>query len=365
VENLLKLTEFPFSYSLLGIFVLLGGQHIDLSNISYIQFAPLLVLIGFLATTLSITDPFGRLLRLIGRYFAPISFTSETLGVESQTVVEMSKRVPWRAKIMRFFEKIIRPFQSSIQILAAPSIGSITISGLLDLGFDSPEEFFRENLKNVREEIALRRKALQKRPIHREGILTLKESSVEEAELKDISTEPVEVQKQKLEELKKKEHDIISAIHYGDLLKEQKRVVETRWISQEIDKIVAMFYFVTIMLIFFWALFNSSFSNQFLEVIKPIFGSQSVDDVALIMKALPLIAIVGITLAILFSVKALLDKVRTISIYFLAIDKGIGKDDSYVKSVEDSVSNKDLGFSKILVRTAIEKNRRKKWDNSL
>ena len=86
-DNLLMLTEFPFSYSLLVIIVLLGGQQFDLENISYARFAPLLILLGLLATTLSITDPFGRILRFIGRHFTPTNLGLESLGSHSQTGV--------------------------------------------------------------------------------------------------------------------------------------------------------------------------------------------------------------------------------------------------------------------------------------
>jgi hypothetical protein len=63
-EKLLKLSEFPFSYSLIGIIVFaLRGKPIDLEHLPFAEVAPFIILLGFLATTLTITDPFGRLLR--------------------------------------------------------------------------------------------------------------------------------------------------------------------------------------------------------------------------------------------------------------------------------------------------------------
>jgi hypothetical protein len=64
-QNLLKLTEFPFSYSLLGMIALIFGHGINLENPSFTEVGPLLILMGFVATTLSICDPIGALQRWI------------------------------------------------------------------------------------------------------------------------------------------------------------------------------------------------------------------------------------------------------------------------------------------------------------
>jgi hypothetical protein len=69
-QNLLKLTEFPFSYSLIGLLALISGQGINPEQLSFAQVGPLLILMGFVATTLSIVDPVGVFQRKIieGRY---------------------------------------------------------------------------------------------------------------------------------------------------------------------------------------------------------------------------------------------------------------------------------------------------------
>ena len=63
-DNLLKLTEFPFSYSFIGLLALIFGEGLNLGEISLDKLAPLLLLMGFVATTLSITDPIGALQNL-------------------------------------------------------------------------------------------------------------------------------------------------------------------------------------------------------------------------------------------------------------------------------------------------------------
>jgi len=61
-DNLLKLTEFPFSYSLISLLTLISlGE--GLLDQPPERLAPLLILMGFVATTLSMTDPIGVLLK--------------------------------------------------------------------------------------------------------------------------------------------------------------------------------------------------------------------------------------------------------------------------------------------------------------
>ena len=64
-QNLLKLTEFPFSYSLIGLISIIAGQGPNLEDLSFAKIGPLLILMGFFATTLSICDPIGALQRLL------------------------------------------------------------------------------------------------------------------------------------------------------------------------------------------------------------------------------------------------------------------------------------------------------------
>jgi hypothetical protein len=63
-DTLLKLTEFPFSYSLIGLLALIFGNGLNLEEGSLDKLGPLLILMGFIATTLSITDPIGALQKL-------------------------------------------------------------------------------------------------------------------------------------------------------------------------------------------------------------------------------------------------------------------------------------------------------------
>jgi hypothetical protein len=55
-DNLLKLTEFPFSYSFLGLLAVIFGEGVSFGDEAFLnKLGPLLILIGFVATALSIT----------------------------------------------------------------------------------------------------------------------------------------------------------------------------------------------------------------------------------------------------------------------------------------------------------------------
>jgi hypothetical protein len=76
-QNLLKLTDFPFSYSLLTLIAQISGHEIT---------APLLLLMGFFATTLSICDPIGHIQRPIikGRKLPEFKMLEASIYFENQ-----------------------------------------------------------------------------------------------------------------------------------------------------------------------------------------------------------------------------------------------------------------------------------------
>jgi hypothetical protein len=66
-SNLVKLTDYPFLYSLVTIYLAASGQPLHYKNLDLGSFIPLIGLIGVFATTLSIVDPLGNILRFIIR----------------------------------------------------------------------------------------------------------------------------------------------------------------------------------------------------------------------------------------------------------------------------------------------------------
>lgn len=63
VDNLLKLTDYPFAFSLTGLIFSIIGQESVWLNPSLNVVLPFITLAGLLGTSISITDPFGTLLR--------------------------------------------------------------------------------------------------------------------------------------------------------------------------------------------------------------------------------------------------------------------------------------------------------------
>jgi hypothetical protein len=64
VDNLLKLTEFPFSYSFISLLTFMIFGESILEDATLEKIGPFLILMGFVGTTLSITDPIGRIQKI-------------------------------------------------------------------------------------------------------------------------------------------------------------------------------------------------------------------------------------------------------------------------------------------------------------
>lgn len=61
VTNLVKLTDYPFIYSLSGLYLLATRGHtVDLSTIG-----PVMVIVGVIGTALTVIDPFGQLIKFL------------------------------------------------------------------------------------------------------------------------------------------------------------------------------------------------------------------------------------------------------------------------------------------------------------
>lgn len=68
-ENLIKLTEYSFAYSLIGLLTIFyTHKKMDLIDTDITIVWPIIVIIGILGTALSIIDPFGNLIRFILRF---------------------------------------------------------------------------------------------------------------------------------------------------------------------------------------------------------------------------------------------------------------------------------------------------------
>jgi hypothetical protein len=68
VSNLLKLTDYPFAYSLAGLILFINGHGASFFKAE--SYGPLFLIMGIVGTSLAITDPLGRLIQFILNVFA-------------------------------------------------------------------------------------------------------------------------------------------------------------------------------------------------------------------------------------------------------------------------------------------------------
>jgi hypothetical protein len=230
--NLLKLTEFPFSYSFIGLLALIYGQGINPQNLSYANIGPLLILVSFLATTLSICDPMGGIQRYIIRGKNYSNFFDKHKQEDIPYVSKHDKLFKYyKYFYQKFYGVPIGKGQDAIShIVHAKIFGRkiIRIFGpcYITAIYRSPEDFKKQN----------------------GGWINWPEKDTENASLgKDVSD-----------------------VFY--LLQGLKRqVVKTKWITAEVDKVTALIYFMVIISLFIVAIhvyagFLSKFSSFFADV---------------------------------------------------------------------------------------------------
>jgi hypothetical protein len=227
-QNLLKLTEFPFSYSLIGLLALIFGQETSPGDeLSFARLGPLLILMGFVATALSICDPVGAIQRRL------IKRPEHRLGGVTNFSEVMYARIFFRKRIADHFAN---------SYLYAIIFSPEGIKKQYPIDWDSTEDFDAPVETNV-----------------------------------SINTE--------LHKIGQDDSRAIGQILEG--LKQQ--TVMTKWITAEVDRITALVYFITIILLFITAaLIYSVFPQNFAQV----FGNvESTRAVILIISILALIGV--------------------------------------------------------------------------
>jgi hypothetical protein len=274
-QNLLKLTEFPFSYSLIGLLALITGQGVNLDELSFDKIGPILILIGFVATTLSICDPIGAFQRRIikwkklpfrkyksakkymgarvfGKTITPDIFPSPYLFAIGYSPEGIKKRYPidWvpvelyfaegrefsRTKStakdyplsLKYYQQDRRPryLRHSKPALIIGYIGFLIVRGPLAIN-----DSIRRKIKHIsKEQVA---KEMQEE-VYRLHLLAELVGRVQ-TQLKHFSKSDVEDMGELLERLK-------------------ERTVKTKWITAEVDRITALFYFIIIISLFIYAI---------------------------------------------------------------------------------------------------------------
>lgn len=78
--NLVKLSDYPFIYSILGLLISINGHNIIEYVNDPILIGSLVTLVGVFATTLAITDPFGHLIK----FRLKIKFRNNTQAIDEE-----------------------------------------------------------------------------------------------------------------------------------------------------------------------------------------------------------------------------------------------------------------------------------------
>jgi hypothetical protein len=115
-EDLIKLTDFPFAYSLTGLIIFMTfHKKIDLGNLPLNEFLPVLVFVGIIGTIISITDPFGRLTKLFILFSYKIIIRNNILnqqleGNKKLLMFLLKDQKPQNSKKIQFLETSITVF---------------------------------------------------------------------------------------------------------------------------------------------------------------------------------------------------------------------------------------------------------------
>jgi hypothetical protein len=229
-QGLLKLTEFPFSYSLMGLLALIFGHGINLGELSFAKIGPLLILMGFVATTLSICDPIGAIQRVIikGRSLSRI--------------------------------KNIKAVDLLYATVFGHSIGSLFATPYLSVTMFSLEEI-KTKMKDIDTKILQMNPRLTERNLLLSQILI---DSFDSYELRQI---------------------IIFILEPS-----MEQTIKTKWITAEVDRITALIYFVVVISVFIVAtLLYPAFLDKFAQLFQ---NNESTKLGILIFSSMALIAVI-------------------------------------------------------------------------
>jgi hypothetical protein len=224
-QNLLKLTEFPFSYSLIGLLALIFGHGMDLEELDFGKIGPLFIIMGFVATSLSICDPVGALQRLMlsiqGGFW--VKSNARSLLNEKIWGSYLSYFPPPYLFAIAYSPEGIKKRISKINWDLIERVFSLTkeFSSSLEskIAGPRPEESTSVFLERLGRESAATRELWE----HYEGEI----DRMGERYIEDM----------------------------GDLIEALKRqAIKTKWITTEIDRITALIYFMIVITIFIVAI---------------------------------------------------------------------------------------------------------------
>jgi hypothetical protein len=274
-ENLLKLTEFPFSYSFIGLLALISGQGTNLENLTFEEIGPLLILMGFVGTTLSICDPLGGLQRriILGR--------DRWISSNEMNSMKLLGMNIFGKKLLR---QLIVPYIFAVRCLPE------------DIGhrfkvYQDEWEFELLRLKNDR----------------------LFAMAKIEVDLGEIHTERGE---------------IYGTYYFFKGL--QRKTVKTKWIKAEIDRITSLLYFIIVILAFIAAVL---LLPNLLEKFSQVFQDTELVRLGIIIFSIA--ALAAVSYMFVLRIKDLLHKARIVFNYLTVLEAVKVDVESYKTKFQD------------------------------
>jgi hypothetical protein len=321
-QNLLKLTEFPFSYSLIGLLALIFGQGMNLEEMSFTKIGPILILMGFVATTLSICDPIGALQRYIikgpklskfsfeekifgkrfiaeifpGPYLFAIAYSPDGLQkrhVDLEIVehwfneTKAFSRRDFTIKEVTFITRTLEHTPDNREESFKGRIRQYFDQHFIDPLLKSYRDFESKNWKDI-----LGPGAVQKYEMRQE-IVNLLLSFYNE--LNKISKSDIDDLCQLLEGLK-------------------KQTVKTKWVTAEVDRITALFYFLIVIFVFIVA---SQVYLDFLPKFSKFFGD--IESVRLLIFILSIAGLIAVCYVLRLRINGLRSKSLTVFKYLTTL----------------------------------------------
>jgi hypothetical protein len=294
-QNLLKLTEFPFSYSLIGLLALIFGQGINVEELSFSNLGPLLILMGFVATTLSICDPVGALQRaiLIGK----------------REIMEVGMRANNLLSVYILGKSIspnIFPPPYLFAIAYTPErLKKLELVGE-KINWDTVEQL--SNFSQSFSPPAPPTRVIGDRTYRAEGVT--KTSVIRLRRDPDEYFEELEKFEEELDKIG--EYPVADIKNLMDGLKEQ--AVKTKWITAEVDRITALVYFIITISVFIAAiLIIPDLLSKFAES----FGNLGSTRTGILIFSF--IALIGVVIMLILKIRGLQAKTLIVFKYLTAL----------------------------------------------
>lgn len=358
-ENIIKLSDFPFSYSLITGIVSLGiGKTVTLDNLFSLSYYPLLLLIGFFGTALALIDPGGIILR----WYGGRSYTSkfDLFGVRRKRNLNrllndikssIANLEDYATDLDRVYKLDLQEFNGFINKLEK-SINEP------DFNFNSRDSiFFADDTKS---KIGVYRSDFDRISGHLQEPFNSQTNP--RGRKWDIPPARMQEMNPYISDLYSKMTEVdrtYIGLNFEDPNNPvRKKALVSSIINYEVDKIVSAAYFIVILLLFTIALFwnNSpivSGIDNFLQtyIQDERQSSQLAREYAFTIGIASVILLVLMILTTYkFSIKKLPSKIRTVSVYLYAIgygpEKQLTKD--YAEKLNNSFSIRDWGTAERL-----------------